>query len=553
MLKKAVGALSRKERLIFFLALLSGVISTAALAAVKLERATTAVPAHGGDYTEGMVGQPAYVNPVLAATETDMGLVRLVFSNIPAIAEKAEVSDDRRVWNIRIKERLVWHDGAKLTSDDVLFTIQKIQDPESRSPLALSWQGITARRVSELELNLYLPSPYAFFDDNLKNLFILPKHLFADIPPSNWRLSERNLKPIGSGPYRFDSYAQQPDGFIETYRLRASSPPPPAGRISGVSGGAPNIAVFGMDFFRNSGSMLKAFNAGRIDGVAGADAAFLSGIRRPYTLSAFTTPSYYAAFFNPSHNAALQDSTVRAVLAQAVDRSTLITRALGGYGAPQEGPLPGESVSSSAPAPSLAALADMLDAAGWNTSTSTNARVKFQGKSSTTLEATLIVPDMPFLAATAEALRDAWAPLGMKVTLAPAHPEDILDSVIKNRDYDILLFGNVLNPPEDLFSFWHSSQRFFPGLNIALLNSKKVDALTEKIREGADADAREKDLHALDALIRAEVPAAFLYSPQYLFVTAKNVGGIEPRSIEHPAERFANVAAWYVKTARVLK
>ncbi|MBI2888430.1 MAG: hypothetical protein HYY10_00730 [Candidatus Liptonbacteria bacterium] len=549
LLKKAISSLSRKERLIFFLAIASGVMSTAALGAVTLERATTAVPAHGGDYAEGVVGQPSYINPVLAATDTDKSLVRLIFSNILSLAEKAEASDDHRIWDIRLKENLAWHDGEKLTSDDVLFTIQKIQDPESRSPLALSWQGITARRVSELELNIYLPSPYSFFENNLKNLYILPKHLFADTPSANWRLSEHNLKPVGSGPYRFGSYAQRPDGFIETYRLRAWTP-----STGGTPGSTPNIAVFDMRFFRNAEDALKSFNAGRIDGFGGGDAMLLQGIRRPYALYMFTLPSYYAAFLNPSHNPVLQDPAVRTALAQAVDRNALIERVLGGYGAPEEGPAPGHAATRTASStPLLSDLKAMLDIAGWKESTSTATRVKTQGKASTTLEATLVVPEVPFLVATAEALRDAWTPLGMKITLAPMHPEDILGSVIKNRDYDILLFGNTLNPPEDLFPFWHSSQRFSPGLNISLMNDKKVDSLTETIREETNPDKRAKGLDELATFIQKRAPAVFLYSPHYLFVAAKNVGGVESGNIENPPERFANVASWYVKTARVLK
>jgi peptide/nickel transport system substrate-binding protein len=484
------------------------------------------------------------VNPVLAATDIDKNLVRLLFANILALAEKVEPSSDRRTWDIRLKENLIWQDGEKLTSDDALFTIQKIQDPESRSPLALSWQGITARRVSALELNIYLPSPYAFFENNLSNLYILPKHLFADIPPANWRLSEYNLKPIGAGPYRFEGYARQPDGFIEAYRLHSWKQAP---------GGVPNVTLFDVHFFRNAGDQLKSFNAGKLDGFGNADAALIKGIRRPYTLHAFTTPSYYAAFLNTTHAPVLQDPAVRAALAQGVNRDALIAHALGGYGTPVEGPLPGRAAVSSTTPPNAEELRTILENAGWKKSTSTAARVKLQGKTSTALTLTLTVPEVPFLVTTAEALRDAWVPLGVNTTVSPMHPDDILGNIIKNRDYDILLFGNVLNPPEDLFPFWHSSQRFFPGLNISLMNNKRVDSLTESVREETEAVAREEGLAALAALIEKEHPAVFLYSPSYLLVTAKNVGGVEPRAIENPPARFSNVSSWYVKTERVLK
>jgi len=538
-------------------------ISAVALAALKLERATTAIPTHGGEYVEGVVGQPAYANPVLALTEIDRSLVRLIFSNVPALAEKLEAGDRQRSWNIRLRENLTWHDGAKLTSDDVIFTIQKIQDPESRSPLALSWQGITVRRVSELEFIIQLPSPYIFFTENLNNLFVLPKHLFADIPTSNWRLSAYNLKPIGSGPYQFDSYHQQPDGFIDRYALRAIRTPSslPPGRAD-----TPHVAAFTMEFFRNMDEAFKAFNAGKIDGLGGVDMTLLNAIQRPYTLHAFTTPSYYAVFLNGTHNNALKEPVVRSVLSRAVDREMLVSRALEGYGLPQAGPLLESSpqatsteVSTSTPRASSSSLSNEaqliqeLEAAGWKMTTSSEARVRFEGNASTTLKATLLVPQVPFLITTAEMLRDSWQRLGVAVTLRPTTPEEILASAIRNRDYEMLLFGNVLNPAEDLFPFWHSSQRFYPGLNIGLYNNKKADALTEEIRGESNEENRENKLAALATLITADVPAIFLYSPEYLFVTAKNVGGVQPRRIANPPERFLNAAAWYVKTARVLK
>ena len=122
---------------------------------------------------------------------------------------------------MRLKEGLTWQDGQQLTSDDVVFTVQSIQDPDAHSPLYQSWQGVTATRVSELEVQFTLTNPYAFFGDNLKNLYIVPKHLYADTPPGNWHLSDYNLKPVGSGPYQFLSYNKNSDGFISSYSLQA--------------------------------------------------------------------------------------------------------------------------------------------------------------------------------------------------------------------------------------------------------------------------------------------------------------------------------------------
>ena len=62
---------------------------------------------------------------------------------------------------------------------------------------------------------------------------------------------------------------------------------------------------------------------------------------------------------------------------------------------------------------------------------------------------------------------------------------EINDEAVKNRDYEMLIFGNIFrnNDVPDLSSFWHSSERFYPGLNLALYENKTADSLIESIRE----------------------------------------------------------------------
>src|SRR5258708_2420508 len=204
--KKIFQSFTGREKILFTVAGIVAIITAFILAVGFVKTVTKVVPTTGGEYSEGTVGQPVYVNPVLANSEIDRGLVRLVFSNLADIADSIDTSKDGRIWKIRLKENLKWQDGEKLTSDDVIFTINKIEDPNSGSPLAAHWQGVAASRTSELELQLSLVNPYAFFQNTIKNLYIVPKHFFSDTPIENWKLSEYNLKPIRSGPYKFPSY-----------------------------------------------------------------------------------------------------------------------------------------------------------------------------------------------------------------------------------------------------------------------------------------------------------------------------------------------------------
>ena len=117
----------------------------------------------------------------------------------------------------------------------------------------------------------------------------------------------------------------------------------------------------------------------------------------------------------------------------------------------------------------------------------------------------------------------------------------------------MLIFGNILNSNPDIFSFWHSSERFYPGFNLALYENKKVDSLLESIRRNTDAESRKTELAQLQRIIAEDSPALFLYSPKYLYAAPKNFGGLEKETINTPARRFSGVEKWYLDTKRVFK
>jgi peptide/nickel transport system substrate-binding protein len=545
--KKFFEALTPEERRTFLTASAIFVISAVTLIGLGFVQVTRAVPASGGEFAEGAIGQPIYINPVIASNEMDKELVRLVFSNVSDLASKIEVSSDQRVWKMRLKENLRWHDGNKLTSDDVIFTVEKIQDPESASPLFASWQGITPQRLSEIELQLNLANPYAFFSDTLKNLYILPKHLFANVPPANWKLSDYNLKPIGSGPYEFSSYEKRSDGFIYSYHLQSWDK---------YFGDKSLIQNLDFQFFTATDDLIKAFNAGEINGASGIEPADLVQIKRPYEAVPFRLPNYYAVFFNQSKSLPLKDLAARKALNYAVNKENLINEVLGGRGKPAIEPIPEGAEyfnpEIGAATTSLDLASATLDNAGWKTSENGMREKKVQNVK-IPLELNLAVPRVDFLLKTADLLKQSWEKVGFRINIIPQSTDEIAGNTIKNRDYEMLIFGNVLGRSSDLFSFWHSSQRFYPFYNLALYNNKKADALIESIRRNTDSPLIQSQFDQLQALITNDYPAVFLYSPDYLYVASKNLHGVDGGFVAEPADIFATANKWYLKTARVLK
>ncbi|MDE2018797.1 MAG: peptide ABC transporter substrate-binding protein [Patescibacteria group bacterium] len=550
-LKKIYLAFTKPERTSFLVSSAIALASLIVLASIFFIQTTKAVPAAGGEFTEGALGQPEQVNPVTATARVDLDLVKLIYSNVYDIADSIDATSSGRIWTVRLKENLHWQDGQKLTSDDVIFTVQSIQNPDARSPQLADWQGVAVSRVSELEVQFTLPGPYAFFGDNLKNLYILPKHLFADAAPGNWRLSEYDLKPVGSGPYQFVSYDRTSDGFISGYHLAA---------WGGSFAVQPLIQNFDFSFFRNENDLAQGFNAGQIDGFAPQMPGDLAAITRPYNLFSWRTPGYYAVFWNQGNNAALQDPSVREALAMAVDRDALISQLGAGnrqgtWYVPDDGPIPPGAAFYSAPQISSSGIdlaSSTLDSAGWKMG-SDGIRAKTIRKTSVPLSITLVVPQIDFLVRTANYLQTVWRQLGVQVTITPDSPDSIDADYIENRSYQALLFGNILGPSSDLYAFWDSSQRFSPGLNLAVYGNPKADALIESARQTLNNASQTQELAAAEQAIINDAPALFLFSPNDLYAVNKTIQGIAPAILSDPSDRFREVPSWYLETARVLK
>lgn len=539
------AALSPKERVLATAAGAVFAVSVVFLLGRLAYVQTEVVPARGGEYTEGFVGQPAYVNPVLAAGDVDRSIARLLFSSIEQLADHVEASKDQRTWKVRLRPGLLWSDGRKLTSDDIVFTVEQIRSAETRSPLQPSVQGVTALRMSELEVQFSLVGPYAFFGDTLRAIYPIPKHLFADVPPPNWRLSDYNLKPVGSGPYVFERFEKEATGFIKEYRMK----PNPR-----YFGGAPYIETVRFAFFPDGNALAAAFNKGAVDGVTSPDLGALSGVKRSYRTHAFRIPSYYAIFFNQSQSIALKEGAVREALAASIDRDALIETVFRGYALPAFGPVPPASGSATATSTGhdRDRAARLLDDAGWKAGED-GAREKKMKEGAIKFELILTVPEIPFLANTVEEIKTAWQRLGLQVTVAPLPSGETMAKTIRDRDYQALLFGNVLSPSLDLHPFWHSKERFAPGLNLALYANPRADELLDAIQREENADARAAKRGEAERLIAGDLPAIFLYSPDYLYLASKEVRGVEPRMIAEPADRFLALPQWYVKTSRAVK
>ena len=138
----------------------------------------------------------------------------------------------------------------------------------------------------------------------------------------------------------------------------------------------------------------------------------------------------------------------------------------------------------------------------------------------------------------------------IKVNLDIKDTSKIQNEIIKPRQYQSLLFGEVLGQEPDLFSFWHSTQKKELGLNLSLYENAEVDKLLATSREDLDKNSRTAKNEKVVNLIIEDIPAVFLFSPDYIFLAKKDILGIELKNIDIPSSRFSSINQWYIKTSR---
>ena len=161
--------------------------------------------------------------------------------------------------------------------------------------------------------------------------------------------------------------------------------------------------------------------------------------------------------------------------------------------------------------------------------------------------------DDPMLQETANLLKEQWKKVGIKVIIQSLPISEIKQNTIKERNYETFLFGQVLGLVPDPFPFWHSSQRVYPGLNLANYKNEKVDKLLEQARiEESKKNRAEKYLEAQKYLLN-DAPALFLYNPDLSYFVSNKIKGVKGQLIPDPSQRFAGIKNWYIKTKRVHK
>ncbi len=521
-------------------------------------------------YREGMVGRPTSVSPFGVRTAADRAMTGLVFSGLvrlgpgetfaPDLAERWTVDDTGAVYTFTLRDDARWHDGLPVTSADVVFTIQALQDPGYTGPGAASWRDVTVSAVDDRTVRMVLGNPIGGFLVAATQP-IAPAHLLEGVPAAELATNPFGQQPVGSGPYRLVSWN------AGEARLEAFVPPtedsvadPAATTGDSLASPAPTatpgrplpyLARLDLRFYMHADDLVAAYEAGDLDAAVGlppADAAAL-GERDGSRLLRYPRSTLTGIVFDlrPTRPE-FKDARTRLALLRAIDRDGIVATELAGLGVRADAPIPPSSwafdATKSPPvATDAKAAAKGLTAAGWKRLK--NGAWAAPGASKAyTLE--LVAPDEasnPVAWAIAGAVAEDWRAIGLAVDVVGLTAAE-LSGRLQEGTFAVALLDVTIGLDPDLYPLLASSQTISGGSNVSGLQDATLDAkLVAARRPGTDEaqKAAYADLQGYLAANQFLLPLAWRDETP---VVRDTVVGPTVRRLGDAADRFYDVLTW---------
>lgn len=485
----------------------------------------------GGTYSEATLGRVNSLNPLFATTSSEKVLSRLMFGTLAAVdysghvglglADSITTDDTGLVWTVELRPGISWSDGEPITNEDVIFTVGMIQSPLVATAYSSNLSGV---KVAEEDGKLVftLPAAYANFSSALE-FPILPKHILKDVSPSLLLENTFSTTPVTSGAFFYN--ATQTIGSTGE-KIVYLSP------NKNYYGGEPLLDSFAVHAFLTKDDIIAALNAGSVTATAellptDADQVTSSVIYEKQT----ALNSGVFAFLNTSSQI-LSNKSLREAIQKGIDMRSL--RAPLGDEPELNYPLLASQVSG-VTFPSLpeydpdSAKQIIKDA---NLGEDQVLR--------------LATADSGYFPALAENLKFQLENLGFKVDLniMPAG-QDFLVSVIRPRNYDILIYEIELGSDPDLFAYYHSSQVSENGLNLSNFSNAILSDVILATRSTMDTSIRAAKFESFLKSWVSEVPAIGIYQVNLSYFVNKNVRSFsEDSRLVTATDRFSDVSYW---------
>jgi peptide/nickel transport system substrate-binding protein len=473
---------------------------------------------------------PVSLNPILASESASMMANGYMFNTLvkysenleitPDLAESWELKDKGRVIIFHLKKGVKWHDGAEFTSADVVFTFDKILDPDTNTFNAglfkIGSEKIRFEAIDDHTVKATLPSPFAPFFNNLTLAPIAPAHLLKN---ENINQTEFNRNPIGTGPFKFVEWKTSerivlqanPDYFkgkpkIDRIELRII-PSGEGARIALMSEQIDMAALSAEDMF----VMSRMNNASpNVEIHKWKDFIY-----------------FYLAF--DLTNPLFQEKEVRIAINHAIDKKSLTESVMHGFASPINGPIPAASwayIPDSAKYDYNPELANkILEEAGWKKGSD-----GIREKNGRKLSFKIIYKNGSQASEGACIQMQSYLKtVGIEVKLQTLDFGALINALYPGK-FEAVVFDWVEPFDPDIYTEWHSSQCGSDGMNFMTYKNPDVDKLLEKGRITFDLAERKSIYAEVQKKISADAPYIWLWNPESAMGVNKRITGLSKAS-----------------------
>jgi peptide/nickel transport system substrate-binding protein len=156
---------------------------------------------HFASGTKDEEGSRVFHEP-LAYWDADANLIPVLAAELPSRDNGGLAADGKSVvW--KLKKGVTWHDGAPFTADDVLFNWQFAVDDATAAVTGGQYEGVKIEKIDSHTVRVIFAKPAPFWPGGYSTVQLIPRHLFAPYLGAKSREAPANLKPVGTGPYKF--------------------------------------------------------------------------------------------------------------------------------------------------------------------------------------------------------------------------------------------------------------------------------------------------------------------------------------------------------------
>ena len=437
---------------------------------------------------------------------------------------------DSLTLRFHLDPRARWHDGQRVTANDVAFTYDAIMNPKTSAPMRESFAriaSVTATDSATVVVRFRERYPEMFYEA-VYNLRPLPEHLLGTVPDSTWRSAEFGRHPVGNGPYRFVSWT--PGQSLE---LRADSTfflgRPHIRRLVWRFAADPNVAV----------TQLVAGEADAIEilvpppNVDRAKAAPRLKLY-PYAGSAYTILGLNL------RRPVLADAAVRRAIVAATDRERMARSVFGDYAKVPSAPIPqlwSALWFRDIPVPKFdtAYANHLLDSAGWRRGSD-----GVRAKGGRPLAFSIAVPATSAPRRQyAQLIQAQLGAVGFRVTIDQSDMAT-LQQHLRSGAYDaaIQTWVNDPTPSSGIPQAWRRGG----GSNFSHYDSPAFEHQLDLAAHAASPDDALHAWHAAFEILAQDVPAVVLNAPDNIAAIDQRVGDVRIR----PDEYWAYVRTWRI-------